>query len=140
GSPCNSADYSATHLAAMNLDGQWDVITYEKTTKFSWDIGYFPMGKVKLLTTGGSGFAISTSTKYPEEAWKWLAMYTGKDGLAAMIGRTGRSVPARKSAAATFADAAKAKGIKYANIFPEQDNYTLSDNCSLALYEFYNYW
>ena len=140
GSPTNSVDYFGSGLAAMSLDGQWDVLTYEKTTKFPWDIGYFPIGKVKLLTTGGSGFAISKSTKHPQEAWKWLAMYTGKDILAAMIGRTGRSVPARKSAASSFAEAAKAKGIKYANVFVEQDNYTLNDNFSLALYEFYNYW
>ena len=55
GSPTNSIDYFASGLAAMRLDGQWDVLTYEKSAKFPWDLGYFPLGMKKKLVTGGSG-------------------------------------------------------------------------------------
>ena len=70
---------------AMLLDGIWDVPQVRKAMKpgekgfFDWDVTLFPtyVGKPLHMTTGGSGYAIFSSTKHPQEAWRLTKFMAG---------------------------------------------------------------
>jgi multiple sugar transport system substrate-binding protein len=49
----------------------------------------------------GSGFGISTSTKYPKESWEVLKALTSTDALK-KVASAGRGYPGRKSAVEAF--------------------------------------
>jgi ABC-type glycerol-3-phosphate transport system substrate-binding protein len=92
-------DYFASGLAAMKIDGQFALGQTSQTADFPFDIGYLPLGPVKRVVTGGSGFTVSATTQQTEAAWRWLKAFTSADVLGAMVGSTGRGIPARLSAA-----------------------------------------
>ncbi|HEU0115302.1 MAG TPA: sugar ABC transporter substrate-binding protein, partial [Thermomicrobiales bacterium] len=114
-------NYLQSGLCAMMLDGQWSLGQTTRGVDFPFDISYFPLDKEKRLVTGGSGFAMSATTKHPDEAWQWLTAFTSQKTLAAMIGATGRGIPARRSATQSYIDSAATKN---AAIFVEQLDYT----------------
>ncbi|MHB8635881.1 MAG: extracellular solute-binding protein [Fimbriimonadaceae bacterium] len=86
---------------AMLLDGIWDVPQIRKAMKptdkgfFDWDVTLFPsyVGKPRHMTTGGSGYAIFSSCKHPQEAWRLTRFMAGPVGMAAMA-RAGIAQPA----------------------------------------------
>ena len=127
-------DYFASGLAAMHINGQWDLLGKNQTSDFDFDIGYLPIVDEKRTVTGGSGFCISTSTEHPDEAWDWLKLFTSGDVLADMVGRTGRGIPARWSATSAYLEA----GGKAENpgVFIEQLQWSFNDRSVLAFFEF----
>ncbi len=122
-------NYFESGLAAMRLDGQWALGQTSRNVDFPFDISYLPVGKEQKLATGGSGFAISATTKHPEAAWQFLKTFTSSDTLAKMIGGTGRGIPARLSAAQSYIDSAVTPN---AAIFPEQLALAINDRLVLG--------
>ena len=73
-----------------------------------WDVAPIPRGpKGDQLRSGGGGYGIAGKTDEPEESWALLKFLTSKDTLAEMIGKSGRSIPGRKSVAEASTDATK---------------------------------
>lgn len=91
---------------AMFQSGIWEVPNLRKFivpgTKefFEWDIALMPryVNGTRRHTSGGSGYAIFSSTKHPREAWlltRWMAGAPGQSELA----RAGVAMPAMRSLA-----------------------------------------
>jgi len=127
-------DYFASGLAAMHIQGQWDLQAKNAQCNFPFDIAYLPILKNKRGVTGGSGFCISASTTHRDEAWKWLKEYTSKEVLSVMVGRTGRGIPARWSATPAYLEAGGRA--KYPSVFIEQLDWAFNDRSVVAYYEF----
>jgi multiple sugar transport system substrate-binding protein len=125
--------YFESGLSAMMLNGQWQLGQTKRNVDFPFDISYFPRGKVQRLVTGGSGFAVSATTKHPEEAWQFVKAYTSKEVLSKMIGGTGRGIPARRSATQSYIDSAPTPN---AAIFVEQLGITFNDRSVLGYPQF----
>lgn len=91
---------------AMFQNGIWEVPNMRKYLKpgqkgfFEWDIALFPAFKdgTRAFPTGGSGYAIFSSTKYPEQAWRLTRYMSGPVAMEAMA-RAGIAQPAIKSLA-----------------------------------------
>ena len=127
-------DYFASGLAAMHLNGQWDLMGKNATSDFDFDVAYLPIIDAKRGVTGGSGFCISSKTEHPDEAWTWLRQFTSTEVLGEMVGSTGRGIPARWSAAETYLEGAgKAEN---AGIFIDQLSWAFNDRSVVAFYEF----
>ena len=118
----------------MEFNGQWDLLNKNNTSSFPFDIGYLPIGPIMRSTTGGSGFCVSASTKYPEQCWEFVKTYTSKDVLETMVGRTGRGITARTSAMPTYLSAGGRA--THPNVFIEQLGSSFNDRLSLAMFEF----
>lgn len=127
-------DYFASGLAAMKVDGQFALGQTGQTADFPFDIGYLPLGPEKRVVTGGSGFTISARTEQPEASWRWLKAFTSTEVLGAMVGSTGRGIPARISATDTYVNAAV--DVENAGVFVEQLDYAFNDRSVLGYTEF----
>ncbi len=64
----SNVNYFQSGLSAMMMAGQWALGDTTKNVDFPFDITYLPLGNLKRGVTGGSGFAVSATTKHPEEA------------------------------------------------------------------------
>lgn len=93
----------ARQQVAMYQSGIWDVPKMRDMLKpgskefFDWDIAAFPTyahgdGKPHA-PTGGSGYSIFTSTKYPEQAWRLVKYMAGPVSMVAMA-KAGIAQPA----------------------------------------------
>jgi ABC-type sugar transport system permease subunit/ABC-type glycerol-3-phosphate transport system substrate-binding protein len=69
---------------------------------FEWDITLFPAyaDGTRAAPTGGSGYAIFSSTRYPEQSWKLVKFMAGPVGMAAMA-KAGIAQPAIRKLALT---------------------------------------
>jgi len=127
-------DYFASGLAAMHINGQWDLMGKNTTTDFDFDVAYLPIIDLKRGVTGGSGFCVSSTTAHADEGWTWLSEFTSGEVLGDMVGKTGRGIPARWSAADTYLEGAgKAEN---AGIFIDQLSSAFNDRSVVAFYEF----
>ena len=80
---------------AMHLSGRWFVPIYRKEIKFNWDITKFPGGKSgSIAGCDSSGWAISAKTKYPEQAWRFIA-FLASAGSIEKFTESGLITPAR---------------------------------------------
>lgn len=102
-----SIDMSGSQLfetgkLAMYGSGIWETPRFRNITAFDWDIVPFPRHPKKGLKTGtgGSGYAIVKTTKYPDKAWELVKCLAGDYGQA-ILGDTGLAQPARMSIAAS---------------------------------------
>lgn len=133
-----SINYFTAGLAAMEIQGQWDLQSKNAQTDFGFDIGFLPLGKNKITVTGGSGFCASAQTAHADEAWAFLKSYTSGDTLSEMVGRPGRGIPARWSATPAYLEAGgKAE---HPGVFIEQLQYSFTDRATLASFDFENSW
>lgn len=128
-------NYFQSGLSAMMFNGQWALGQTARGVDFPFDISYLPLGNEKKVVTGGSGFAISATTKHADAAWQFLRAFTSKEVLSKMIGSTGRGIPARLSAAQSYIDAAPTPN---AALFVEQLTYSFNDRSVLGFPEFSN--
>ena len=133
-----AVDYFATGNAAIKLDGSFALGGLIKTSKIKFDVGHFPMAAQKKLVTGGSGFCMSSSTKNPDACWKWLRSFTSTETLTEMIGKTGRGIPARQSAASSFGQAYSQ--VSHSTVFPDELSETFNDRSVLAYNEYVDSW
>jgi len=82
---------------AMHVNGPWQIINFKNTAKFKFGIATDPVGSAGSVTvTAGSGFGVSKTTKYPEEAFKAVSVLTSPDSLKSLA-LAGRAFPARTS-------------------------------------------
>jgi multiple sugar transport system substrate-binding protein len=87
---------------AMHINGPWQIVNIRDTADFDFGIAPMPAGSAGSVTwVDGSGFGISNTTEYAEEAWKALKVITSTDSLK-QLAKAGRGYPARKSAVPAF--------------------------------------
>jgi multiple sugar transport system permease protein len=92
--------------AAMYQNGIWEVpnvrhdMPLGSSDWFDWDIALAPSFKdgKRAFDTGGSGYAIFTSTPYPEQAWR-LTKYMGGPIAMTAMAKAGIAQPAIRSVA-----------------------------------------
>jgi multiple sugar transport system substrate-binding protein len=102
GNPNADRDQFQGSLAAMYISGPWQFINMRSKMKEDWDIVPLPKGKAGAISTvAGSGFGISTSSKYPKESWEVVKALTSTEGLK-KVAASGRGYPGRKSAVEAF--------------------------------------
>lgn len=81
----------------MIIDGPWDLINVKTQAKFQLGVVPVPTGPGGNGTvTAGSGFAVTSHCKAPDEAVKALSVITGPEALG-YLGEKGRALPARPS-------------------------------------------
>ncbi|EKE04216.1 MAG: hypothetical protein ACD_20C00097G0033 [uncultured bacterium] len=80
---------------AMQINGRWGVPRYRKDLDFNWDIARFPKGSAgSIVDADASGWAISKSSRHPEEAWRLIRFLAGKHSSQEFT-KSGLIVPAR---------------------------------------------
>lgn len=82
---------------AMYHSGIWETPTIRKVKDFDWDIAMFPKSPkgIRKFGTGGTGYAILKTTKYPQEAWDVLKALSGDEGQI-MLAESGLAQPANR--------------------------------------------
>jgi len=79
----------------MVVDGPWDLINDKSTAKFDFGIAPIPtLSQGSISVVAGSGFGISTTTQYPDDAWKAISVLTG-DTAEQYLATQGRAFSAR---------------------------------------------
>ena len=97
----NSLQVFMQGKVAMHVSGIWDTPVVRETVApgkpafFEWDICKMPAYKDGTLwiPTGGSGYSVLSSTKYPKEAWLLTQWMAGEHGMLAMA-KAGIAQPA----------------------------------------------
>ena len=92
--------------AALFMSGIWEVpglrskLMPGKEGYFDWDITSFPAyaGGKLVLTSGGSGYSILSSSPHRKEAWELLQYFAGAPGMVALA-RSGLAQPAIRAIA-----------------------------------------
>lgn len=82
---------------AMTMTNAARIPTFQEAD-FNWDVAPLPMGPtgIRSNTAGGAGYVISSTTKYPEEAFTFLSFLAGEEGQS-IFASTGVAVPAYDS-------------------------------------------
>lgn len=92
----------------MHINGPWQIINFKNNAKFSFGIATNPAGVAGSKTvTAGSGFGVSKTTKYPDQAFKAVSVLTSAESLKTLA-LEGRAFPARKSVQSSYY---QAKGV-----------------------------
>src|SRR5437763_745096 len=87
---------------AMATTGPWNFVNARSKLKDVWDVAMLPRGKAGSISwVAGSGFGISSSTKFKNEAWQVLKDVTSTEGLS-KVAKAGRGYPGRMSAQQAF--------------------------------------
>lgn len=87
---------------AMHINGPWQVVNIRDNADFDFGIAPMPAGSAGSSTwVAGSGFGISNTTEYADQAWQALKVITSTDSLK-QLAKAGRGYPARKSAVTAF--------------------------------------
>jgi fructooligosaccharide transport system substrate-binding protein len=95
-----------TGKLAMTVLGSWTLTDLEKNHpdfKLGEDFGITPLPKEKFqfVPNGGWALGITSKSKHPKEAWKFIKYVTGYEGMKTYVNITG-DVPARYSVAKDF--------------------------------------
>lgn len=90
----NQRDQFLQGKLAMYQSGPWEVFKLREQMK-DWDMVPFPAfeGLAPRTKGEGSGTAIFSTTRHPEEAWQFVQWMSGPPGMTAMA-RAGFNVPA----------------------------------------------
>lgn len=85
---------------AMYQSGFWESTLFKNIKDFDWDVVMFPKGPtgIRRFGTGGSGYCILKSTKYPELSWEIVKLLTSEKAQIALA-EMGLTQPAMKSIA-----------------------------------------
>jgi len=83
GGGLSAADLFATGLASMMHAGYWELV-FDPSKYASLDLGFvkFPdgPGKGTAYTTGGTCYSVASSSKHPEEAYRFVKYFMGMPG------------------------------------------------------------
>lgn len=80
---------------AMHISGRWSTPRYRKDIAFKWDIAKFPRSKEgSIVDCDTSGWAISSSSRHPNEAWRLIKFLASKKSVENFT-QSGLIVPAR---------------------------------------------
>ena len=90
----------ASGRLAMFLSGIWETPALREKYSFRWDVAMFPKNRdgVRRFGSGGTGYGILKSSKYPKESWEVVKALTSSEVQAKMAER-GLAQPARRSVA-----------------------------------------
>ena len=84
---------------AMHLCGRWCSLTYKKNKNLNWDILPFPQGKNgSIIAMDTSGLAISSSSQFKEESWKFIEFINSNKAMEFMA-KDGLIIPSNKNIA-----------------------------------------
>jgi multiple sugar transport system substrate-binding protein len=89
-------------LAATHIDGRWMVPRFRKLG-FEWDVAPIPVPDREhppIIWSGSVGFAISATTRHPDEAFTLVAWLAGPEAQARLTS-TGLQLPNERSLATT---------------------------------------
>jgi multiple sugar transport system substrate-binding protein len=70
----------ANGQAAMFIFGRWPQAGYLTNPKIDLGLAPLPMGKARANVLFWGGFGISSTTRYPDETYRFLQFYTGEPG------------------------------------------------------------
>ncbi len=65
----NNVEMFSVGKIGMFISGAWDIQNLKGTQSFQWDIAPLPRKKRHATILGTENYAISSTTKHPEEAW-----------------------------------------------------------------------
>ena len=90
----------ASGRLAMFLSGVWETPALRTKYSFHWDVAMFPKNRegVRHFGSGGTGYGILKSSKYPREAWEVVKALTSAEVQAQMAER-GLAQPSLRSVA-----------------------------------------
>ncbi|MBN1871415.1 MAG: sugar ABC transporter substrate-binding protein [Candidatus Omnitrophica bacterium] len=85
---------------AMYQSGFWESTLFKNIKDFDWDVAMFPKGPtgIRRFGTGGSGYCVLRTTRYPELAWDIVKTLTGEKAQIA-LSEMGLTQPSRRSIA-----------------------------------------
>jgi len=81
----NNVEMFVSGKVGMFISGAWDIQKIRKSLNFSWDIAPLPKNKTRATLLGTENYAISSKTKYPEEAYLLLKYLLSKEAQKFMI-------------------------------------------------------
>jgi multiple sugar transport system substrate-binding protein len=83
---------------AMYGSPPWDAPALNALADFKWDVAPWPEGSAgRFAGSMGSGYAASSQSEHPDEAWLWLRWMTSKEGLSFCWAAPGGTTPPRAS-------------------------------------------
>ncbi|BDZ64057.1 ABC transporter substrate-binding protein [Agromyces mangrovi Wang et al. 2018] len=98
--PATSDSYNALNSfvagdAAMAIDGPWQLAYVAEQVAFEYGVALIPAGPNGSATpVAGSGYGVSASCEYPEEALQAISVLTGPEAQTALA-EQGRAFPSR---------------------------------------------
>ncbi len=84
-------------VTAMNQTGFWAVY-WLRQKDIRWDVAFLPMQKRRATPLFSNGWAITSQSRHPREAWQLITFLTGPLGQQ-LVARSGHDVPVRRSVA-----------------------------------------
>ena len=84
---------------AMIFQGRWATPIYLQIEDFEWDVAPVPYNKKRVTVMYSSSFGISTQSKHPEEAFRWIAFLVSEEGQKIWGGPDALVVPANRKVA-----------------------------------------
>ena len=112
----------STGRVGMITTGRWGVPWFSKSKDMRWGVAMLPKGPAGRVTGLCShSIAISSATRHPEAAWRFVKFLTGKESQQAH-GRDGNNIPAVRE----VAESAAFLGDK--TTFPNSDNKVFVDS------------
>lgn len=92
-----------TGRVGMITTGRWGVPWFSKTKEMRWGIAMLPKGPAgRVAGLCSHSIAISSASRYPDEAWKFARYLTGKASQLAHA-RDGNNIPAAREVAESSA-------------------------------------
>lgn len=115
-----------TERLAMLGSGIWETPALRDIKDFKWDVAMFPKGPsgIRAFGTGGTGYAILQSTKYPDMAWEIVKTLTSTE-TQRRLAKTGLAQPARVKVAEGPAFAKNPKPPKNKDMLNEAVKYVV---------------
>lgn len=116
-----ATQYFETGKVAMGLFGSWMVSEFTAIdyVKENCDLAVIPKNKEKATIYNGLGNSISSNTKYPEEAWKFVE-FLGTEEANLIQAEYGAAIPAFKGTEAAWSEFGKDFNLA---VYPEMLEY-----------------
>lgn len=103
--------------AAMALDGSWITAHFRENSDFTLDVTMLPQGNdhERVVSATGGAWAMASTTKHPEAAWKLLKFLASPYAVRKLIVEPVRSLPPRKSLMPDWAEQASGSSLEPAH-------------------------
>lgn len=118
----------ASGRVGMSLTNPSDVVRYRTIEAFKWDVATLPLGKAERRGTGGggTGWAIASTTKAPDQAWEFLESISSVDAQTDEVS-VGATTPSRVSVVSSPAFQDPNKPPAHAAAFAQAQEYVVRD-------------
>ncbi len=88
-------------ITAMNQTGFWAAYWLRLYNNFDWDVSVLPMRKRRATPLFSNGWAITSQSQHPKEAWELIKFLTSEYGQR-LVAESGHDVPVRISVAQEY--------------------------------------